>query len=61
LLAAFLLEVAVGYFHEPVGSFLYIVAKGGEAVLLIADCLIAIFFVTRGIKNAWNATWGASS
>jgi hypothetical protein len=44
--------------HETTGSALYSVEKSGEIIFLITDGLIALFFVTRGIKNAWKATWG---
>jgi hypothetical protein len=42
--------------NDPNGSALYYVEKFGEIAFLIADCLIALFFVIRGIKNAWNVT-----
>jgi hypothetical protein len=52
------LEQDIASMHETSGSPLYYVGNFGEIVFLIADCLIALFFVTRGIMNAWKATWG---
>jgi hypothetical protein len=52
------LEQDIASMHETNGSPLYYVGNFGEIVFLIADCLIALFFVTRGIMNAWKATWG---
>jgi len=57
--AAHLLEWGISLLHEPKDSFIGITAHVGEIALLIADCIIGIIFVTRGILNAWNATWGA--
>ena len=52
------LEQDIASMHETTGSALYSVEKSGEIIFLITDGLIALFFVTRGIKNAWKATWG---
>jgi hypothetical protein len=52
------LEQDVASMHETNGSPLYYVGNFGEIVFLFADCLIALLFVTRGIRNAWKATWG---
>ncbi len=53
------LERDIASMQDPSGSALYYVEKFGEIVFLFADCLIALFFVIRGIKNAWNATMGS--
>ncbi|HXR34457.1 MAG TPA: hypothetical protein VN754_00820 [Candidatus Binataceae bacterium] len=50
------LEQDIASMNDPNGSALYYVEKFGEIAFLIADCLIALFFVIRGIKNAWNVT-----
>jgi hypothetical protein len=52
------IEQDIASMHETTGSALYYVERFGEIAFLIADCLIALFFVTRGMKNAWKATWG---
>jgi len=52
------LERDIASMQDPSGSALYYVEKFGEIIFLAADCLIALFFVIRGIKNAWNATMG---
>jgi hypothetical protein len=53
------LEQDIASMNETAGSVLYYVENGGEIFFLGADCLIGLFFVTRGIRNAWNATWGS--
>jgi hypothetical protein len=55
---AHILEVAINSLHDPKGSMVYWVSQCGEIFLLCADSVIGIFFVTRGIRNAWQATWG---
>ena len=52
------LEQDIASMHDTNGSALYYVEKFGEIIFLVADCLIALFFVTRGIMNAWKATLG---
>lgn len=52
------LEQDIASMGETNGSALYYVEKFGEITFLAADCLIALFFVVRGIKNAWKATLG---
>jgi hypothetical protein len=42
--------------QDPSGSAPYYVEKFGEIFFLVADCLIVLLFVLRGMKNAWNAT-----
>lgn len=50
------LEEDIARMNDPTGTALYYVERFGEVVFLLADCVIAVFFVIRGIKNAWNAT-----
>jgi hypothetical protein len=50
--------LAIARLDDPQGSIIYWVSKGGVIFLLLADCVIGFFFVTRGIRNAWLATWG---
>jgi hypothetical protein len=52
------LERDIRSMQDPSGSALYYVEKFGEITFLAADCLIALFFVIRGIKNAFKATMG---
>jgi hypothetical protein len=52
------LELAIARLDDPQGSIIYWVSKGGVIFLLLAECVIGFFFVTRGIRNAWLATWG---
>lgn len=59
ILVAHFLDVAIASLGDPSGSMIYWVSKCGTAFLLFADCVIGLFFVTRGIRNAWRATWGS--
>lgn len=52
------LKVFLDFLGEPEDSLIYGVGKAGEIVLLGADCLIGIFFASRGVYKAWQETWG---
>jgi hypothetical protein len=52
------LEKDIVLMNDPSGTALYYVERFGEIIFLAADCLIALFFVIRGIKNARNLNDG---
>jgi hypothetical protein len=56
--AAHWLRVFLDSLHEQETSLIYIVARGGEIVLLVVDCVIGALFVSRGVYRAWKETWG---
>jgi hypothetical protein len=45
------LERDIASMQDPSGSAVYYVEKFGEIIFLAADCVIALFFVIRGIKR----------
>jgi hypothetical protein len=56
---AHILQLAIVSLGEPQGSIIYLVSRGGEIFLLLADCVIGLLFVTNGVRKAWLATWGS--
>jgi hypothetical protein len=56
--AAHWLRVFLDSLHEQENSLIYMVARGGEIVLLVVDCIIGALFVSRGVYRAWKETWG---
>ena len=50
------LERDIASMQDPSGTALYYVETFGEITFLAVDCVIALLFVIRGIRDAWNAT-----
>jgi hypothetical protein len=55
IVVAHFVRLLIGSLDDTDDIALHITVHYGEIVLLVADCLIGLMFVARGLKNAWKA------